>query len=302
MVVWFGGKYEGSTDVSVWMSVLENKKWSVPKEIANGIQPDKQRFACWNPVIFKSRGGNLFLYYKVGISPRTWWGEMKTSADNGVTWSIARKLPEGFLGPIKNKPLQLKNGDFLSPSSIEGINDNKWTIHLERCDSLGNNWRKIKIDCDSFNVIQPSLLIYADGSLQLLCRSKQNVIAESWSHDGGETWDVVKATSLPNPNSGIDAVSLANGIQVLVYNPLTSGKEWWKGRSVLKVAVSVNGQEWKDIYSLEEHTEGEYSYPAIIQGNDGIIHISYTAARKKIKYVRLKYNSGSRHYEPELFK
>jgi alpha-L-fucosidase len=287
MTAWFGGKFESSADVSIWTSVLENGKWSSPKETANGTQSDSLRFACWNPVLFKSRSGLLFLHYKIGTSPRTWWAEMKSSADNGLTWSTTSKLPDSFLGPIKNKPIQLKNGDILYPSSTESMN-NKWNIHIERSDSTGNNWRKTNIDCDTFNIIQPTILVYRNGSLQLLCRSRNNVIVESWSFDGGTTWQRIKASSLSNPNSGIDAVSLKNGIQLLVYNPLPHGKEWWEGRSVLRVAVSIEGHEWKDVFTLEEHKQGEYSYPAVIQSSDGIIHITYTYNRKKIKYVRLR--------------
>lgn len=286
MAAWFGGKYESSPDVSIWTSVKGKGKWSQPKETANGIQSDEFHFACWNPVLFKSRNELLFLHYKVGTSPRTWWAEMKTSADNGLTWSNARKLPDGFLGPIKNKPVQLKDGDILYPSSAESKINNKWTIHLERSDSAGNNWRRINIDCDTFNVIQPTLLVYRDGRMQLLCRSRQNVIVESWSYNGGNTWQALQATNLSNPNSGIDAVSLDNGMQLLVYNPLQSGSH---GRSILKVTVSADGQQWKDVFTLEEHKEGEYSYPAVIQSSDGVIHISYTSTRKKIKYVRLKF-------------
>lgn len=215
---------------------------------------------------------------------------MKVSSDNGLTWSVAKKLPEFFLGPIKNKPVQLNNGDILYPSSTESAND-KWLIHIERSDSTGNNWRRSNIDCDTFNVIQPGLLVYDNNRMQLLCRSRQNVIAESWSFDGGNTWKRLQATSLPNPNSGIDAVTINNRVQLLVYNPSIAGKDWWQGRSVLKVSVSANGHLWKDVYTLENHREGEYSYPAVIRGTDGTIYISYTVLRKKIKYVRLKFES-----------
>jgi alpha-L-fucosidase len=286
MAVWFGGKQEGSPDVSIWMSVYKKGTWNKPKEIANGLQQDGNRYACWNPVLFRNRNGLLFLHYKTGTSPSTWWAEMKTSADNGRTWSSARKLPAGFLGPIKNKPIQLTDGDILYPSSTEGLNDGKWTVHLERSDSKGNNWRKIKVNCDSFDVIQPAILRYSRDTMQLLCRSKQNVIAESWSFDGGNNWQPVEATRLPNPNSGIDAVSLDNGFQLLVYNPLQAGKT---GRSVLRLAVSMDGYSWNDVMTLEEHAKGEYSYPAIIQSDHGEIFISYTYNRKSIKYVWLKF-------------
>jgi alpha-L-fucosidase len=287
MAAWFGGKSEGNSDVSIWISVLENGVWRQPKEIANGIQKDGTRFACWNPVLFNNRHGLLFLHYKVGTSPRTWWAEMKTSGDYGFTWSDAKKLPDGFLGPIKNKPLMFKDGNIIYPSSTESIN-NKWTIHIERSDNAGKKWKKFNINCDTFNVIQPTLLGYHDGRIQLLCRSRQNVIVESWSKNKGKKWRALKATHLSNPNSGIDAVTIKNGMQLLVYNPLPHGNEWWQGRSVLRVAISADGKQWKDVYTLEEHKEGEYSYPAVISGTDGTIHISYTYNRNKIKYVRLK--------------
>lgn len=287
IAAWFAGTAEGNPEVAIWMSKMKNGEWNEPKEIANGLQQDGSQFACWNPVLFRSNEGILFLFYKVGISPRTWWGEVKTSEDDGTTWSGARRLPEGFLGPIKNKPIQLKDGDILYPSSTESENDNTWKIHLERSDSKGNNWRKIYIDCDTFDVIQPTLLTYSNGSMQVLCRSRENLIAQSWSFDGGETWEKITATSLPNPNSGIDGVTLENDLQLLVYNPLLAKQNWWEGRSVLKVAVSADGQLWKDVFTLENHTAGEYSYPAIIQGPDGIIHITYTFDRHKIKHVSL---------------
>ncbi|WP_316829726.1 sialidase family protein [Pedobacter aquatilis] len=284
---WFGGKHEGSNDVVIWSSINKNGKWSAPVEIANGIQHDSLRFPCWNPVLFKAKNGILYLHYKVGPNPRAWWAEYKTSKDSGKTWSEALKLPDGFLGPIKNKPIQLANGSILYPSSTESTDEKKWLIHIEKSDKNAKHWKKIEIDCDTFGVIQPSILSYPDGKLQLLCRSRQNVIIQSWSADNGETWSKLTKTTLPNPNSGSDAVTLKNGKQLLIYNPLEAGKNWWEGRSVLKLALSTDGQNWKDIYTLENHQDGEYSYPAIIQSRDGVVHLSYTSLRKKIRYLCL---------------
>lgn len=288
MAAWFGGKHEGDKSVAIWTAIKTHKKWSVPKLVANGIINDSTRFACWNPVLFKSLDGTLTLHYKIGPNPRAWWAVYKTSKDNGETWSEDVKLPTGFLGPIKNKPVQLNKNTILYPSSTESLDEKTWSIHLEKSDGENRNWEKIKIDCDTFGVIQPSILTYPNGKLQLLCRSRQNVIVESWSVDDGKHWSKLAATSLPNPNSGSDAVTLKDGRQLLIYNPLAAGKNWWEGRSVLKLAISKNGQTWKDIYTLENHEKGEYSYPAIIQDKNGQVHLSYTSERKKIKYVELK--------------
>jgi predicted neuraminidase len=286
MCAWFGGTAEGAADVTIWSSVRDGKSWSKPKVIATGKENGKSS-PCWNPVLFRTKAGLLMLFYKVGPNPRAWWGEMKTSKNNGRTWSESVRLPEGFYGPIKNKPVQLENGDILYGSSTESQDEKTWNIHLEKSNSTGANFKKIEIDNGTYGVIQPSILKYKGGSLQLLCRSRQNVIVSTWSRDNGETWEPLKALDLPNPNSGTDAVSLVNGKQLLVYNPLTAGQNWWEGRSVLKLASSVNGSDWTDIYTLENHKNGEYSYPAIIQSSDGQIHITYTSERKKIKYINL---------------
>jgi alpha-L-fucosidase len=96
------------------------------------------------------------------------------------------------------------------------------------------------------------------------------------------------ATKLLNPNSGTDAVTLRDGTQLIVYNPDIPGKDWFNGRSKLRVASSIDGKNWKDIMVLENGTKEEYSYPAIIQTKDGLIHITYTYDRKNIKHVVLE--------------
>jgi predicted neuraminidase len=50
------------------------------------------------------------------------------------------------------------------------------------------------------------------------------------------------------------------------------------------VAISDDGQRWKPVMTLEKQ-KGEYSYPAVIQASDGLVHITYTYQRKLVKYV-----------------
>jgi alpha-L-fucosidase len=234
--------------------------------------------------LFKAKEGKVFLFYKVGPSPREWWGMVRTSANNGKTWSTAKRLPEGILGPIKNKPVQLADGTILSPSSTE--TRESWKVHVEKSTDQGETWHIIPVDPKTeFNVIQPSILVYSGDKLQMLCRSKEDRIIQAYSNDNGNTWGALSKTNLPNPSSGIDAVTLKNGWQLLVYNPTTKGKEWFNGRAKLNVAVSKNGTEWTDVAVLENGTKEEYSYPAVIQTKDGKVHITYTYDRKNIKYV-----------------
>ena len=289
LIAAFGGSREGNRDVSIWLSKNHDNNWLKPKMIDTGISSDGRDYPCWNPVLFKSRSGKLTLFYKVGPSPREWWGMYKTSSDNGKNWSSSTRLPNGILGPIKNKPIQLENGTIISPSSTEIKNEEglSWKIHVEMSDDDGANWKKIPIDQKTkFDVIQPSLLIHNEGRLQLLCRSRNNSLMQAYSNDYGMKWGKVTRTKLPNPNSGTDAITLKNGYHLLVYNPLKNGGD---DRKKLSVAVSKNGIDWEDQIILEEKKGFEFSYPAVIESSDGKIHISYTYDRKNIKHVILTY-------------
>src|SRR5262245_37449872 len=281
VAAWFGGTREGAADVGIWLARRERDTWTAPVEIATGAQPDGTRHPCWNPVLVDTPGA-LLLFYKVGPSPQTWWGMVRTSRDNGRTWSEARRLPEGILGPIKNKPVRLSDGTLIAGSSTESTDrPSKWRVHFERTTDGGLTWTTsvpAAGDGPAIEAIQPSVLVHPDGKLQAVGRTRSQHIFETWSTDGGRTWSPIVLTSLPNPNSGIDAVTLRDGRQLIVYNHTT------QGRSPLNVAVSRDGKTWKPALVLE-HDAGEYSYPAVIQSADGLVHVAYTWKRQRIKHV-----------------
>ena len=284
VAAWFGGQDEKAPDVGIWVSRRLEGKWTPPVEVANGVQTNGTRHPCWNPVLFQPSKGPLLLFYKVGPDPRRWWGELRTSADGGRTWSESRRLPEGILGPIKNKPVQLPNGDLLCPSSTESIAKDDWRVHFERTPDLGRTWTTVApapaTDGKELNAIQPSILFHGKNVLQAVGRSREKCVFQTWSQDGGRNWSPVVPTEVPNPSAGTDAVTLKDGRHLLVYNPVT------RGRSPLSIAVSRDGKNWQPAHVLENEP-GEYSYPAIIQGRDGNIHVTYTWKREKIRYVKI---------------
>jgi len=287
MAAVFGGTRERNKDVSIWLSTKENGEWGKPVEIANGIMNDTLRYPCWNPVLFKTKEGKLFLFYKVGPDETMWWGMVRTSTNDGKTWTSPERLPEEILGPIKNKPVQLANGTILSPSSTE-TREGSWKVHIEKSTDLGKTWQLIPIDPETeFNVIQPSILVHPKNKLQILCRSKNNlnVIVQAYSEDNGNNWGALTKTDLPNPNSGTDAVTLKNGWHLLVYNPTIQGRG---GRAKLNVAISKDGMIWSDAVILENEEKGEFSYPAVIQAKDGKVHITYTYNRVNVKHIVLE--------------
>ncbi|MEO6724787.1 MAG: sialidase family protein [Blastocatellia bacterium] len=285
VAAWFGGTKEKNSDVGIWVSRMENGKWTQPVEVANGIESPDKRYPTWNPVLHQPKSGPLLLFYKVGPDPAKWWGMMMTSVDGGKTWSKPMRLPDGIAGPIKDKPVELANGELLCPSSSE---DKGWRVHFERTSDQGKTWQRTEPinDGKEFGVIQPTVLFYKGGKLQALMRSRQGVVVESWSEDSGKTWGKLVATGLPNPNSGIDGVTLKDGRQLLVYNHVITKAGKWGDRAPLNVAVSEDGKTWKAALVLETGpASAEYSYPAVIQTRDGLVHITYTWNRKKVKHV-----------------
>ena len=155
------------------------------------------------------------------------------------TWSPVEHLPAGILGPIKNKPLVLAGGTIVSGTSMESYD--AWTSWVERSQDGGLTWSKhgpILYPGENYGTIQPAIVPLHGDRLRMFVRSTERIgrICYADSADRGVSWSELKATPLENPNSGIDAVGLADGRIVLVYNPSTSK------RTPLSVAVSRRQQ------------------------------------------------------------
>ena len=270
----------------------------------------EQRKACWNPVLFQMPNGEVWLFFKIGKNVKDWTGWLCKSTDGGRTWGEKEPLPEGFLGPIKNKP-ELVGGRLLCPSSTE---NNGWKLHFETYDIATGQWTKqLPQNSDSVLCIQPSLLRHGGDTLQAVARTRptkaqremrdttRGRIATCWSYDGGRTWGKTAFLDVLNNQSGIDAVTLARPVDVkaggttlkgmrhvLIYNDFGTLPGTGKGpRTPLSLAVSADGIRWHHLLTLEDSPISQYSYPAIIQGRDGYLHAVYTWRRQRIAYKRI---------------
>jgi predicted neuraminidase len=304
MAAWFGGTKERAPDVAIWGSRRVNGKWSAPVELER-----EKDVPSWNPVLFHTMDGTLWLYYKVGPTPGDWSAGRMFSKDEGKTWSKDERLPAGLLGPIRAKPLVLDDGTIVSGSSIEAYGT--WAAWVERSTDGGKSWAKIgpitvSREADAavvpaadppkdapgwaadkgprkyMGIIQPSIIYLGGKHLRMYARSRSlaSKIAVADSMDNGLTWTQARYLDLPNNNSGIDAVALKDGRVVMIFNNTTVG------RTPLNLAVSTDGEHFRVFATLED-TVGQYSYPAIIQNPDGSLEMTYTWQRKTIKYVHL---------------
>ncbi len=296
LAAYFGGQYEGSPDVKIWLSRRNkgHKAWQ-QQMVANG-----EGTACYNPVLTQLPDGTIILFYKIGKNVQAWTGWYKTSTDDGITWSAPHALPHGFLGPIKDKPI-VTDRYLLCPSSKE---KDHWRVHFELFDLSTHQWSYVgplqaeqsiptmdrpggapqPIIC-----IQPTIITLPDGTLQALCRTKNSALATTYSADKGRSWTPVTLTDIPNNNSGVDAVTLHDGRHVLVYNDIAAKDgEDMAARNRLSLALfSPDMTQMLQTFTLEDTAEGEYSYPAIVEAADHSLLITYTWHREKIAFRRI---------------
>jgi predicted neuraminidase len=300
LAAWFGGSAEGSPDCAIWYSRRSHGRWSRPEELVR--EPE---IATYNPVLFYTSDARLWLYYKFGPHPVSWAAGRLSSSDHGVTWSAVEHLPAGIYGPIRTKPVSLSDGTIVSGTSVEVYR--AWACWIERSTDGGLTWSKsgpITITRDALRhrvtghappdvpgsadwhvtdgIIQPSVVPLGRDRLRLYARSTAMTgkvcIADSF--DAGITWTAARPIDVPNPNSGLDAFTTRDGRVILVYNHTDHG------RTPLNLAVSRDGERFQMFHTLESEP-GEYSYPAIVQGQRGDLHITYTWNRKTIRYVRV---------------
>ncbi|MBI4574458.1 MAG: exo-alpha-sialidase [candidate division NC10 bacterium] len=307
LAAWFAGTYEGHPDVAIWLARYEDGAWGNPIRVA-----DEPNVSHYNPLLFRDTTGTLWLFYKIGVSVPTWTGMYRKSLDGGASWSEPVMLPAGLIGPAKNKPITLSNGDILCGTSNETWRS--WACWVERSSDGGKSWTRhgpivapgagayeagsarlvsavwdeaagtLLVPQDFSGVIQPTLWEYAPGRVKMLMRSTQRVgcVCASLSDDSGRTWSPAERLPIPNPNSGLDAVRLRDGRIVLACNPVP------EGRTPLSVLVSEdNGVTWPRRKDLETDA-GEYSYPSVIQAEDGRVHVVATHRRERIFHYVLE--------------
>lgn len=286
IAAWFAGSSESDDDVKILTSVRgTDGKWGEPIRVS--ADPN---VAHWNPVLFQNDDGTITLYFKVGKNTQYWKTYYSTSTD-GKVWATPKELVpgdnSGGRGPVKNKPIRLKNGTILAPGSTEI--DDKYRCFVDISTDNGKTWNRTPEINSSFlrffkvPMIQPTLWQSADGSVHMFTRTKVGKIYRSDSYDNGKTWCRAYATNLPNNNSGIDLDTDDSGRIFLAYNPV--GIPGIRTPLVLSVSTD-DGKTFTKIKTFEKGL-AEYSYPSVVVKGD-TIHITYTYERDYIAYWQIK--------------
>ena len=282
LCAWFGGTKEKDDDVGIWFSRFAGGAWSAPATAAKVEQS-----AHWNPVLFTAPDGATHLFFKVGPEIPHWRTYWMSTTDNGAAWTAPRELvagDKGGRGPVKNKPILLSDGAWLAPASTE---PGRWWSFADRSTDKGLTWTRSEDFAQPEGLkgkgaIQPTLWESEPGRVHALLRTSAGRVWRADSADFGKTWSPMRATGLPNNNSGIDALRLEDGRVLLLLNPV--GKNWGP-RTPLDLAVSKdNGETWSVLAHLENdpNPDSEYSYPAIVRTRGGVA-ACYTYNRDTVR-------------------
>ncbi|MCF8145060.1 MAG: exo-alpha-sialidase [Deltaproteobacteria bacterium] len=293
---WYGGTREGARDVAVFLSLKgpEDASWSRPKTIMDraSASRDLSRYVkkVGNPLLFSGPGERLWLIY-VTIAVGGWSGSslnVTWSDDNGATWTRSRRLT---LSPffniselVRNRPLSMSNGGFAVPIYHEFLGyfpEMLWLqpplkgpeIHFTKSRMTGGQ-----------RFIQPSVVALGPFAARAFYRSRahEKAIGTAATEDAGASWSEPRPLSLPNPDSGLDALLLSDQRILLAFNDSTVNRE------NLRLAVSDDqGRRWTRIATLDSAPKGEFSYPYMIRTQDGRIHLVYTWNRKRIRHIVL---------------
>jgi predicted neuraminidase len=308
-VAWFGGEREGARDVAIYMAQYEVREGSlrlVPTsaEATEGapaamqdswVSLTRERLQTLtsrvirklgNPVLWVDGAGRLHMHV-VSVSYGGWSGSainQLVSDDGGHTWIGARRL---ILSPlfnlstlVRNQPVMMEDGSLGLPAYHELIQ--KWGVwtHLTTDGSVLQSTPMTRYEGDW---LQPAVAALSPTEACAVLRSattRTKRVGHAVSSNGGVSWSERTALDVPNPNASVAMIRLMDGSLLMAANPLESG------RNVVRLFRSKDGgQTWTASRTIERSadTTAEFSYPFLVQGSDGCVHLSYTWLRKGIR-------------------
>lgn len=274
---YYAGAYEGSSDSAILASeyIREEKRWTPPRVIA-----DTPNLPEGNPVLLLDKDKILWLFF-VTMYGRGWETckvKYQLSFDLGRSWGNPSVLQEELGWMTRNKPLVLSDGSIILPM----YDERDWTSFFLISEDKGKSWKPTPKLSAPIGLIQPAVVEMGGDLIAFMrCGGSGGNIWRAISKDGGRNWFPPHPLSLPNPNSGIDAVKIEGGI-LLAFN---NSPRW---RTPLSLAFSPDGGENWELLKDVEREEGEFSYPCLLQSKDGLIHLTYTYKRIGIKHCILE--------------
>ena len=291
IAAWFAGSREGAGDVAIYSSVYDKNAWSTPQRIVDRqrVEHDTQRLIrkLGNPLLWRDTHNVLHLWF-VSVSYGGWAGSAinhMQSNDDGQHWSAATRIvssPFWNLSTlVRNPPLALAGGGIALPAYHEFVNKRPEWLRFDANLTLID---KARIP-DSAHTLQPAAVALDEHRVLALLRDTgpAHRIQSAYDEAAGSHWSPAAATAIPNPNAAIALLRLADGSLLLACNPLEANRN-----QLALLRSRDDGRHWSAPVIIEQGAaDDEFSYPALLQDDAGIVHLAYTWKREAIKHVAL---------------
>lgn len=300
---WFAGSREGAPDVVINTSVFDpqSSRWSAPTVVMDRVSAEKglSRYIAklGNPVPARMADGRMQLFF-VTVSIGGWAGSSISSVisdDEGLTWGQPQRLISSPLinlsTLVKSPAIAFADGRLGLPAYHEWIGRFGEFLRIEASQVIDK--RRMS---SGRGAIQP--VVFTDGQQeasaffrQTRSSSQPKQIPASETKDAGQSWEVAKDLEIPNPNSALAALTLANGTRLMVLNNIEAGRY-----RLVMVMRESNSTQWQVVQVIEEDESllndqhHEFSYPYLISVNGEDAHLVYTWNRKKIKHIYFPVN------------
>ncbi len=293
LAAWFGGSREGAADVSLYQSqwTAGQRDWSTAREMLGRAQAERQLGRnirkLGNPLLVSEPGRQQLFF--VSVSYGGWAGSAinrSLSVDGGEHWSTAQRIitsPFFNLSTlVRNPGVWYTDGSLGLPVYHEFINKHgEWL----RLDADGRVLEKSRMAMPR-PTLQPAVVPLSGTRAVAALRDAgpgPNHIQWSETHDGGQRWVQQSAREVPNPNAAAAMIGLSDGSLLMACNPISGN------RNQLSLLRSTNqGETWSLVRVIEEsaNDRDEFSYPALLQDRQGMIHLLYTWKRQGIRHAR----------------
>jgi predicted neuraminidase len=332
--LWFGGTLEGKSDISIYGTTLAPgaDSWSPSVQLSN--DPDRSE---QNPVLTRNEQGGWQLFHTAQPSG---------NQDECLLRARDISLEGGTLAGSVPRTLDLPLGTFVRGRFVRRT-DGAWMMPVFRCISRpgqrwngshdtagvavshddGATWSMTEVPGSIGSVHMTIVPLDGEHMVAFYRRRQSDFVHRSESHDGGVTWSAPEPTDVPNNNSSINVIRLADGRLAMVCNPVSSATSsdrraslydeieegddrpdatggcspiWGVPRAPLTLCVSSDGGHTFPLRRIVDDSPGtclsnnsvdgrnkELSYPYLLEGPDGALHLAYTYFRRAIKYVRL---------------
>jgi len=282
---WFGGSREGHRDVQIYRALMQDGKMIAPPSAvlsASMLADLSYRYIkkLGNPVL--SFVNNTLYLWVVNVSVGGWATarvDLLSSQDLGANFGYLKSLR---LSPffnqstlVKTRPVTMEQG-LLLPAYFEMNRLDPVMIYFD-ADMAIRSSHTLAMDA-----IQPVVVVNSGQSANVFARptSDQGFIQNGQMHLDSSSWQAANLTGMSNASSDLSIVRLSATELLMAHNPAPD-------RSLLLLSLSQdNGQTWQRAKVIEQTRGERFSYPSMVLGKGGFVHLSYTNKREFISYVR----------------